>query len=149
MDAIVRCGRCLAGGRGCLLKGPHLIPSLKIWLPYLINVHRSIGPFLLKSRDMQYCPSGKTRLINVCGSLNCSFIMAYAMLTTFIFIRCPDNLADTGDTFIVRIFILNYPQFLCSHKKCQVQISHPIHFHHSHHHLRYCLLKDKFVYFFG
>ena len=26
----------------------------------------------------------KPRLINVCGSLNCSFIMAYAMLTTFI-----------------------------------------------------------------
>ena len=33
MDAIVRCGRCLAGGRGCLLKGPHLIPSLKFrWM---------------------------------------------------------------------------------------------------------------------
>ena len=26
----------------------------------------------------------KPRLINVCGSLNCSFIMVYAMLTTFI-----------------------------------------------------------------
>ena len=25
----------------------------------------------------------KPRLINLCGSLNCSFIMAYAMLTTF------------------------------------------------------------------
>ena len=60
MDTIVRCGRCLAGGRGCLLKGPHLIPSLKFRLPYLINVHQSIDPFLLKSRGMQYCPSGKT-----------------------------------------------------------------------------------------
>ena len=60
MDAIVRCGRCLAGGRGCLLKGPHLIPSLKFRLPYLINVHQSINPFLLKSRGMKYCPSGKT-----------------------------------------------------------------------------------------
>ena len=60
MDAIVRCGRCLAGGRGCLLKGPHLIPSLKFRLPYLINVHQSIDLFLLKSRGMQYCPSGKT-----------------------------------------------------------------------------------------
>ena len=56
----IRCGRCLAGGRGCLLKGPHLIPSLKFRLPYLINVHQSIDPFLLKSRGMQYCPSGKT-----------------------------------------------------------------------------------------
>ena len=53
MDAIVRCGRCLAGGRGCLLKGPHLIPSLKFRLPYLINVHQSIYPFLLKSRGMK------------------------------------------------------------------------------------------------
>ena len=44
MDAIVRCGRCLAGGRGCLL----------------INFHQSIDPFLLKSRGMQYCPLGKT-----------------------------------------------------------------------------------------
>ena len=60
MDAIVRCGRCLAGGRGCLLKGPHLIPSLKFRLPYLINVHQSINPFLLKSRGMKYCPLGKT-----------------------------------------------------------------------------------------
>ena len=60
MDAIVRCGRCLAGGRGCLLKGPHLIPSLKFRLPYLINVHQSINPFLLKSRGMKYCPSDKT-----------------------------------------------------------------------------------------
>ena len=60
MDAIVRCGRCLAGGRGCLLKGLHLIPSLKFRLPYLINVHQSINPFLLKSRGMKYCPSGKT-----------------------------------------------------------------------------------------
>ena len=60
MDAIVRCGRCLAGGRGCLLKGPHLIPSLKFRLPYLINVDQSINPFLLKSRGMKYCPSGKT-----------------------------------------------------------------------------------------
>ena len=60
MDAIVRCGRCLAGGRGCLLKGPHLIASLKFRLPYLINVHQSINPFLLKSRGMKYCPSGKT-----------------------------------------------------------------------------------------
>ena len=33
---------------------------------------------------MKYCPSGKTRLINACGSLNCSFIMTYVMLTTFI-----------------------------------------------------------------
>ena len=84
MDAIVRCGRCLAGGRGCLLKGPHLIPSLKFRLPYLINVHQSINHFLLKSRGMKYCPSGKTpRLINACGSLNCSFIMTSVMLTTF------------------------------------------------------------------
>ena len=60
MDAIVRCGRCLAGGRVCLLKGPHLIPSLKFRLPYLINVHQSINPFLLKSRGMKYCPSSKT-----------------------------------------------------------------------------------------
>ena len=81
MDAIVRCGRCLAGGRGCLLKGPYLIPSLKFRLPYLINVHQPIDPFLLKSRDMYRV---KPRLINVCGSLNCSFIMVYAMLTTFI-----------------------------------------------------------------
>ena len=28
----------------------------------------------------------KPRRINVCGSLNCSFIMAYAMLTTFILV---------------------------------------------------------------
>ena len=41
-------------------KGPHLIPSLKFRLPYLINVHQSINPFLLKSRGMKYCPSGKT-----------------------------------------------------------------------------------------
>ena len=34
MDATVRCGRCLAGGRGCLPKGPHLIPSLKFSFPY-------------------------------------------------------------------------------------------------------------------
>ena len=61
MDAIVRCGRCLLGGRGCLLKGPHLIPSLKFRLPYLINVHQSINPFLLKSGGMKYCPSGKTQ----------------------------------------------------------------------------------------
>ena len=49
-----------SGGRRCLLKGPHLIPSLKFRLPYLINVHQSINPFLLKSRGMKYCPSGKT-----------------------------------------------------------------------------------------
>ena len=85
MDAIVRCGRCLAGGRGCLLKGPHLIPSLKFRLPYLINVHQSINPFLLKSRGTKYCPSGKTPTYNACGSLNCSFIMTSVMLTTFIY----------------------------------------------------------------
>ena len=28
-------------------------------LPYLINVHQSINTFLLKSRGMKYCPSGK------------------------------------------------------------------------------------------
>ena len=28
----------------------------------------------------------KPRLINACGSLNCSFIMTYVMLTTFIII---------------------------------------------------------------
>ena len=39
-----------------------------------------------KTMIYQYCPSGKTpRLINVCVSLNRSFIMAYAMLTTFIY----------------------------------------------------------------
>ena len=60
MVAIVRCGRCLAGGRGCLLKGPHLIPSLiKFRLPYMINAHQSINPFFLKSRGMKYCHSGK------------------------------------------------------------------------------------------
>ena len=67
MDAIVRCGRCLAGGRGCLLKGPHLIPSLKFRLPYLINANQSIDPSLLKSNTvLRVIP----RLINVCGSLN-------------------------------------------------------------------------------
>ena len=30
-----------------------LIPSLKFRLPYLINVHQSINPFLLKSRGMK------------------------------------------------------------------------------------------------
>ena len=30
----------------------------------------------------------KPRLINVCGRLNCSFIIAYAMLTTFTIVRC-------------------------------------------------------------
>ena len=63
-------------------------PSLKFRLPYLINVHQSINPFLLKSRGMKYCPSGKTpRLINACGSLNCSFIKTYVMLTTYISIK--------------------------------------------------------------
>ena len=65
----------LQEGKGCLLKGPHLIPSLKFRLPYLINVHQSINPFLLKSRGMKYCPSAD--FINACGSLNCSFIMTY------------------------------------------------------------------------
>ena len=88
MDAIVRCGRCLAGGRGCLLKGPHLIPSLKFRLPYLINVHQSINPFLLKSRGMKYCPLGKPRLINACVSLNCSFIMT----STYDVLPSPSNL---------------------------------------------------------
>ena len=37
-----------------------LIPNLKFRLPYLINVHQSINTFLLKSRGMKYCPSGKT-----------------------------------------------------------------------------------------
>ena len=31
---------------------PHLIPSLKFRRPFLINVHQSIDPFLLKSRGM-------------------------------------------------------------------------------------------------
>ena len=68
-------------------RAPHLIPSLKFRLPYLINVHQSSNPFLLKSRGMKYCPSGKTPdlLINACGSLNCSFIMTSVMLTTFIY----------------------------------------------------------------
>ena len=30
------------------------------YLSYLINVHQSINPFLLKNRGMKYCPSGKT-----------------------------------------------------------------------------------------
>ena len=34
-DGCAKCGRCLAGGRGCLLKGPHLIPSLSEFLPIL------------------------------------------------------------------------------------------------------------------
>ena len=58
MDTIVRCGRCLAGGRGCLLKGPHLIPSLNFRLPYLTNVHQLISPFLLLKQGMEYCPWG-------------------------------------------------------------------------------------------
>ena len=33
---------------------------------------------------MKYCPSGKTQTINACGSLTCSFIVTYVMLTTFI-----------------------------------------------------------------
>ena len=87
MDAIVRCGRCLAGGRGCLLKGPHLIPSLTFRLPYLINAINRLIPFcwkagacntVLRVNFIYLC------LINVCGSLNCSFIMTYVMLTTFI-----------------------------------------------------------------
>ena len=43
IGTIIRCGRCLAGGRGCLLKGPHLIPSLNFRLPHLKNVHQLIG----------------------------------------------------------------------------------------------------------
>ena len=35
-------------------------PKSKFRLPYLINFHKSIDPFLLKSRGMKYCPSGKT-----------------------------------------------------------------------------------------
>ena len=109
MDAIVRCGRCLAGGRGCLLKGPHLIPSLKFRLPYLINVHQSINPFLLKSRGMKYCPSGKNPdLLMLVAVLNCSFIMTYVMLTTFTYvvprkIKMPKSCCVYGAQTILKV----------------------------------------------
>ena len=38
-DGCAECGRCLAGGRGCLLKGPHLIPSLSELSPILRLPH--------------------------------------------------------------------------------------------------------------
>ena len=43
-----------------LTQGPAPDPKSKFRLPYMINVHQSINPFLLKSRVMKYCPSGKT-----------------------------------------------------------------------------------------
>ena len=68
-----------------LTQGPaHLIPSLKFRLPYLINVHQSIDPFLLKSRGMQYYPSGKTPTSLCLWQFKLQFYHAFAMLTTFI-----------------------------------------------------------------
>ena len=51
----------------------------------IINHYNTIDPFLLKSRGMKYCPSGKNPdLLMLVAVLNCSFIMTYIMLTTFI-----------------------------------------------------------------
>ena len=41
-------------------------------------------PFCLKAGARNTVLRVKPRLINACGSLNCSFIMTYVMLTTFI-----------------------------------------------------------------
>ena len=60
-----KCGRCLAGGRGCLLKGPHLIPSLSelssiLRLPHFVIFHQLISFVCCKAGTnvRTLCPSG-------------------------------------------------------------------------------------------